>query len=124
KWLNKTGKKGGGINLTVLRDGREVQLTDLRPSLRVSAERFGLGIALGSDEKNPIVGGTLEDSPAHVAGIPAGARILSINGQAVKNWFDVNNVFAALSPEDPVKILADFNGKQQSYTLGKLSADE
>jgi RIP metalloprotease RseP len=42
----------------------------------------------------------------------------------VKNWFDVNTLFAALSPEDPVRILAEFNGKQQSFSLGKLSSDQ
>jgi regulator of sigma E protease len=124
KWLNQTGEKSGGMNITVLRDGHEVELKDVQPSLRISADQYGLGVGLGSDEENPVVGGTLEGSPARAADIPAGARILSINQHPVKNWFDVNHIFASLSDEEPVKILAEADGKPQTYLLGKLSSDQ
>jgi regulator of sigma E protease len=124
KWLNQTGEKGGGINITVLRDGHEVELKDVKPSLRISAEQYGLGVGLGMDEQNPVVGGTLENSLARTAEVPAGSRITSINDHPIANWFDVNNTLAALSPDESVKLVTELNGKQQTYPLGKLSADQ
>jgi regulator of sigma E protease len=51
----------------------------------------GLGIQIGYDDA-PVVSQVLEGSPAGKAGIPDGARILSVDGHAVDNWFQVSRI--------------------------------
>lgn len=44
---------------------------------------------LGVDDEHPIVADTLAGSPAAGLNLPRGARIVSCNGNAVNDWFDV-----------------------------------
>ena len=52
---------------------------------------------------------TLDKSPAREAGIPDGATITAINGEPVKNWFDVKRRLAAATPGNSVKVSAQTN---------------
>lgn len=124
KWLNQAGQEGHGLNLTILRDGKQIELHDVKPTLRLGPGHYGIGVGLGMDEQHPVVAGTLENSPAAVAGVPAGAHLTAVNGQPVSTWFDVNNIFAKLTTGQSVTLTATVDGETKTYALGKLSAEQ
>jgi regulator of sigma E protease len=121
--LNEAGQRGGSVSITVLRDGKYLQLA-VKPTMRVSPERYGLGIALGSDERHAVVAGTVDDSPAARAGILPGSRLTGVNGHPVSNWFDVHAVLATLGPQDKLMVTAEVDGKPTTFSLGTLSPEE
>ncbi len=117
KKLNEYGEQGAKVSITVLRDGKEVVVPDVVPNIRLAKGRYGLGVQLLPDSQTLVVTDTLPESPAAKAGIPAGAKIVSVNGQPVKNWFDVRTQLAKVSANDTVKIVATVNGTDKSFDV-------
>src|SRR5438552_1344263 len=85
------GKAGRTVDITVQRGEATVVFKDVHPSLKLQGDRYGIGIALTNDDRNAVVAGTVEASPARAAGIPAGVTLTSIAGKPVKTWFDVRS---------------------------------
>jgi regulator of sigma E protease len=107
----------------VLRGDQQIELKNLVPNVRLGRGRYGLAIALSADERHAVVAETLEKSPAALAGIPVGATITAIDGQQVKNWFDVKRLLAAAKADQPVTISASTANGAKDYAL-KLPADQ
>jgi regulator of sigma E protease len=87
------------------------------PNIRLAKGRYGLGVQLRPDSETLVVTDTLPESPAAKAGVPAGAKIVSINGQAVKNWFDVRNELAKLSAGQTAKVVTAVAGTEKTFDL-------
>jgi regulator of sigma E protease len=124
--LSQAGQKGIALNITVLRDGKEVPLKNVVPSKKLPGDppRYGIGILLGYDQANPVVAGTLKNSAAKAADIPAGATITSLDGHPVHTWFDVNAILAGVTPGKSVSLTATVDGKQErTFTLGPISQE-
>src|SRR5207249_2139312 len=75
----------------------------LVPNVKLRKGVYGLSVALSIDDEHAVVADTLDKSPAHTVGIPAGATLTAINGQPVKSWFDVKRLIAASKAEEPSK---------------------
>ncbi|MRJ02183.1 MAG: RIP metalloprotease RseP [Epsilonproteobacteria bacterium] len=70
-----------------------------------------IGVALmGVEDLAPKVGEVLPNSPAALAGIEPGDRILSINDQKIEKWSDLSLIIAR-SQNRPLQILIDRKGK-------------
>jgi regulator of sigma E protease len=121
--LEKAGKTGQSVDFTVLRDGQPLEVKGLKANVKINKGVYGLNIALSYDEQHPVVAETLDKSPAAAAGVPAGAKIVSVNDQPVKTWFDVRKLLASASPDQPVKLTADTPNGPKEFTL-KLPADQ
>ncbi len=104
--LAKAGETSQAVDFTVLRDGKQVEVKDLKPNVRLRKGVYGLNVALSIDEGNPVVGEVTDKSDAAMAHIPARSTITAVDGKPVKNWFDVRQAFAAASPDHPVKVIA------------------
>ena len=52
----------------------------------------------------PVVGGLLDDSPAYNAGIMAGDKIVSIDGNPVDVWDDISLLLKDITPETKVEM--------------------
>jgi regulator of sigma E protease len=117
--LNKAGQNGQKVEMKVLRDGREVVVTDLSPNVKLKGTggRYGLSIQLEYDDQHAVVASVEEKSPAAAAGVPLGAQITSINGTPVTSWFDVKRVIAASQAHAPLKIAANTPTGEKTYEL-------
>ena len=120
-FLNQAGQKGLTLDMTVLRDGKEVPLKGVSPSVKLSQTQYGIGIGLGYDDQHPVLAGTVKNSPADASGIPAGATITAINGKPVENWFDVRTILANVAPNTPVTIDATVGTDTKQFTMPRLS---
>jgi regulator of sigma E protease len=123
KKLNEYGEQGAKVTMTVLRDGKEIAVPDLIPNMRVAKGRYGLGVQLRPDFQTLVVTDLLPGSSAEKAGIPALAKLVSIDGQPLKNWFDVRNKFAQSSAGQTLKIVALVNGAEKSFDLTLDASD-
>jgi C-terminal processing protease CtpA/Prc len=81
--LKAAGEKGAAVRMIVVRDGKEQEVTDLKPNIRLQTGGKGLGIRPGMDADHAVVGGVVNDSAAATAGITPGSTILKVNGQDV-----------------------------------------
>jgi regulator of sigma E protease len=124
KRLNEFGEQGAKVSITVLRDGQEIQIRDIVPNIRLSKGRYGLGVQLRPDSETLVVTDTLPESPAAKAGVPAGAKILSINGHAVNSWFDVRSELAKLTAGQTAQLVATVAGTEKSFDLVMDAASE
>jgi regulator of sigma E protease len=111
------------LAITVLRDGKEITVKT-KPTVKLANGKVGFGIALSPDEQNPIVAGVVDGSVASNAHVQPGSKIESINGLAVHNWFDVNNIMSSLKPDVPIKLLALVDGGEKTYELKGLSQEQ
>jgi regulator of sigma E protease len=64
---------------------------------------------------NTVIGAVSADSPAQAAGLQAGDRILSINGQTTEKWLEVADRIAG-STGEPVVIVLERQGEQLEIT--------
>jgi regulator of sigma E protease len=122
--LNRAGQGGSKVDLTVIRDGQRVTVTGLDPSKKVADGRKGLGIGLNADIENAVVADVMANSAAQRAGIPAGAKLQSIDGQPVQDWRDVQRIVSAAEADKPLSVaLVTRQGQAQTVEL-RLSADQ
>jgi regulator of sigma E protease len=116
KTLNRAANGGNHIEMTVLRD-EQPQTVTIKEFKKVDEDRYGLGFSPGYDTAHAVVAGTLEDSPAAKAGIPSGATITSVNGTAVKNWFEIQRIIAESPLGQPLQITATKDDKPATFQL-------
>ena len=72
------------------------------------------GVATPSPE--PIIGTVIADKPAAMAGLKAGDRLLSIDGQPVAQWSDISQKLQGKA-ERPFKVVYQRDGQELSTTL-------
>jgi len=64
----------------------------------------------------PVIGEVLKDSPASVAGLRAGDRIVEIDGIKISNWFDMAQLIQQ-KPERSFNFKIERNGKLTELTV-------
>ncbi len=108
--------------LEILYQRGEIQTTvTVTPKVVEHPSNFGglekfptLGIA---QDMEPIIGGvTAADSPAGLAGLAAGDRVLAINGTEIRQFPDIGRIVRAVG-ETPTTVIYEREGKQGSVTL-------
>jgi regulator of sigma E protease len=112
------------VGFTVLRDGKSVQLTPIKPA-KIAPGTYGIGIQPFNDTAHPVVGNIVDGSSAHKANLPEGATITAIAGQPVANWFDIHRLLkeATKDAAKPVEIAYAAEGKPGTATLAPTDAD-
>ena len=87
-------------------------------SIGIMAVLFAAGTSVSIDPGSlePVVGAVVDGSPAATAGLEPGDRIVSIGGDEVDDWQDVNMAIV-VAPEKPVAITFERNGKDVSATV-------
>lgn len=70
---------------------------------------------LGSNAISPTIGGVIENSPAHKAGLEVGDTILEINGISIKSWDTLSKIIK--DSNEPLRfiVLRD-NRKKSTYS--------
>ncbi|MEE1237475.1 MAG: RIP metalloprotease RseP [Turicibacter sp.] len=76
---------------------------------------FIVGLSIGMPTYSNTLGGIVEQSPAHVAGLQAGDTIISYNGQTVTNWQDLTN--AIQSTTETTTITYSRNGQTSTIEI-------
>lgn len=85
---------------------------------------FMLGISVPAYlEKEPVVGYVSEGSPADTAGFLVGDKIISINGNEMEDWRDVNITLQS-NPDAIVKVLINRNGNSKTLDLKAEASQE
>ena len=97
----KMGKKA---TLTVLRDGKKLQITINIPE---DMKKLSLGI---SPPIEPIIGAIEPNSPAEKAGLKVGDKILAINNKPIKSWYEILDYIKKTKGE-PIKLLVKRGNK-------------
>ena len=121
EWLNNAGQTNQALTFVVERDGKEVTVENIIPSVKLDEGRRGLSIQLRPDGTRPVIADVLENSPARTAGIPANSQITAIDGKPVASWFEVKSLLAAAAKADePVKLTLAVEGGTRDVEL-KLS---
>lgn len=118
--IDTAGDNGQKVWFDLKRTGQDNLVTTEKivPSLRVAVgDQHGVGIALGYDEQDLVVSSILDNSPAAMAKIPVGSRILSVNGTQVKTWFDLRNEMVAQGNKGPLVLKTELAGNKADYTL-------
>lgn len=64
----------------------------------------------------PVAGGVVEGAPAAVAGVQAGDRIVSLNGQDVFRFEDISRI-VAINTGTPIETVVDRDGGQKTITI-------
>jgi regulator of sigma E protease len=121
--VRKAGDAGVPIDITVERDGKHLDPFKNLNLIKLESGRYGVGVAPEFDTATTIVGDVTDNSPAKRAGIPSGATVTAINGQPVRDWFEIRSALLAGGTADvPVKF-RDAAGVEGEKTLA-LSAQD
>lgn len=124
QWLNNAGESKKALTFVVERDGKEVTVDGIVPSIKLPNKKLGLGVQLRPDGTGAVIAEVLDNTPARAAGIPANSRITSIDGTPVTSWFDVKNVLAEAKPDQPVTLTLAVEGGQSREVELKLSENQ
>jgi len=76
----------------------------------------GTSVSIDPGSLEPVVGAVVEGSPAASVGLEPGDRIVSIAGDPVDDWQDVNMAIV-VAPEKSVPITFERNGKTETATV-------
>ncbi len=93
KELNKKFAEDGA-EIVVMRDGKELEPKKVKPKNSL------LGVLIGSDMENLVVGGVRVNSPAADLKIVGGDVLEQVNGKDVKTWSELINTLTALQGQD------------------------
>lgn len=124
QWLNNAGESKKALTFVVERDGKEVTVDGIVPSIKLPNKKLGLGVQLRPDGTGAVIAEVLDNTPARAAGIPANSRITSIDGTPVTSWFDVKNLLADAKPDQPVTLTLAVEGGQSREVELKLSENQ
>jgi len=124
--VRSAGESGMKLSITVLRGDEVVTIADVEPFARIDRGIKGLLVGLTTEEM-PVVGkaaaGSLDASPAALAGVPAGLLIQKLNDVEVANWSQVKAVLEQVPADSTVTISGTLEARQVSY-LVKLGAKD
>jgi regulator of sigma E protease len=123
QWLDEAGHRGEKVSVKVLRDGKTLAFDNITLG-NIGNRHYGLGVGLGFDDQHPVVAQILTDSAAAKAQIPAGATLTAINGQPVRNWFDVQRTLASSKANQPIEVAYAVEGDETRSATIDLSAAE
>ncbi len=120
------------IPITVLRDGQKIDLAPITPG-----RNKRLGVMLAEATSIPVVSQTTADSPMGTLNLNHGSRILSINGQAVSSYSEMQRLLAGLvdatpesdkgteSAQQPIEISVGYqlNLAETAPAVGSIAVD-
>lgn len=121
--LGVASKNGGTVNMVVMREGQRHEVNDLTLQTKLDNGGKGLGIGPGYDADNAIVGTIIPGSPADKAKLPSGARIISVDGKPVTNWYEVHQVLKQINATRPVPVVAAIDADEKTFNLDLTAAD-
>jgi regulator of sigma E protease len=123
--FNDAGQEGNAVVVTVLRNEVQQAVPAMIPNKRIG-DRIGLGIGLGFDMAHPVIAGIVKGSPADEAKIsttsstPAGSNVVSIDGETVSSWFDVDRLLKKHVAENAaaaVKLVVHAGSADKDYEI-------
>lgn len=116
--FDAVSKSGGKpLTLEVLREGRLTTVTvtpGLQPGQGVGGEDSGY--SLGVEETPALVTSVMHGSPASQAGIQAGDRVVSIDGQPIYAWSQMTAIVKE-HPDQPLRFEVLRNGRRLPLTV-------
>ena len=115
--LNAAGQSNQGMTFVVERDGQEVTVGPIVPSIKVAKGQMGVGMQLRSDGTRAVIADVRDGTAAKAAGVPANSRITGVNGAAVESWFDVKREIAKASADQPIKLSLATEGGTKDVEL-------
>ncbi len=83
-----------------------------------------MGIRMSQEEHGVLVAEVMEASPAELAGLEAGDRIVSLDGLAVESTGDVLLVVRTKGPGDEIRVVVERSGRQLSLTPQFVATEE
>ncbi|QOV87478.1 site-2 protease family protein [Humisphaera borealis] len=127
KFVNDQAKADKKIRLTVLRDGKLVELEPTKP-IEIRRGIYGVGIGMAVDDSAAVVAEAVAGSPAAAAGLTPKSTIKAVNGTAVANWRDVHTTIRKALPADAtaatVELTYATDGGETKKAELKLSATD
>ncbi|MDB5322803.1 MAG: hypothetical protein JWN40_4434 [Phycisphaerales bacterium] len=119
KSVGEAGQKDQTIDFVVVRDGKDVEIKEIKASVNLDKGRKGVGVAPGYEDQTPVVGAVLKKSPADNVkdGIPLGSLITAVDATPVKTWFDVRSALQAKAGEHTLTLLPVGSEKPIERTL-------
>ncbi len=124
KWFSDAGSHGEAVNIKVFREGKEVTISNIVPSYTVERGHKGMGVQLDAEANDAIVGGLVTDSPAALANVPPGAKIVSVDGNRTTTWGDVDAALKQVTGSKPFTVIALVGGQERPFTFGPLSSTQ
>jgi len=103
---------GQEVGLRIERSGREQDIV-LTPK---KMTRYALGYSGLLPPLDARIVQTIPNSPAFRAGLKAGDLILSVNGEAVQQFYDLIRLISP-HPKEKVEIVVDRDGREMSFEL-------
>lgn len=91
------------IDLTVLRDGKELEIKGLMPTVRLESGK-GLGVRARVELDQVVIAAADPSSPA--ASLPPGSSIRKIAGQSVQTWASALRVLQQQKPDTDIAVEA------------------
>ncbi|NVJ24173.1 MULTISPECIES: trypsin-like peptidase domain-containing protein [Myxococcus] len=123
-----------GVNTAIISQGQGIGFAvpinlvkDLLPNLRENGklERGWLGVVVNDDRENgerraPMVKDVYRGSPAHIAGIRAGDRLVAVNGRTIGSYLQLLRKVALLAPGTEAKLTLLRSGARQEEVSVRL----
>ena len=96
---------------------RKIMAGDASDTIHIGDSAF-LGVQLDPQSQVPLVAGTIEDTAAAQAQIPAGSTITALDGTPVATTDELSDLIAQHAPGDDVAVTwVDGNGAEQTATV-------
>lgn len=106
-------KDGGPVEVQVMRGGEVLDLS-------VVPKKNKLGVSLDSTYDTPRISRPVDGTPAATAGVPSGSLIVSVGGQPVANWAQVQDAFqtmVATDAESVAVVVQPFNTEEEPLVV-------
>ncbi len=117
-----------GVNSAIMSQGQGIgfavpinMVKELIPNLRENGKLargwLGVNIVDGTNGHGAVVTEVFRGSPAAVAGLNSGDRVLAVNGRAVENFQQLLRKVSLIAPGATVKLQVERDGKQRELEV-------
>ena len=117
---HEAAKVNGRLRFTVLRDGKPT-VTD---AVEFDRKHANTGVAFDYADADPVIAQPEEGTAAAEARLPAGARLVTVDGHAVGNWFDVWRAMRGVPAGRKFAVTASVDGHVRPFSLRPLTDKE
>lgn len=123
KTVGEAGATGDSLTIEVERDGATVSIAELMPTMKLPTGGRGLGVAIPPDWDHPSVSAVAENSSAGRAGVPEGATITSVNGNAIANWADLHRAIVESKAGTPLALKVTSPRGEETFAITPTDAE-